>query len=127
MRNKNSYPVPDLMKVNSVMYSLFLFLKGFAMGIADIIPGVSGGTIAFITGVYDDLIDSVSSVNKELFKKLFKFQFKEVLFHVNASFLAPLLCGIATAILTMSRVVHFCLEHYPTQTWALFFGLIQIK
>ncbi len=120
----NSYEITDLDKASNIINSLLIILKGFAMGIADIIPGVSGGTIAFITGVYDDLLASVSSVNGELIKKIFKFQIKEVFDHINIKFLFPLLTGIVLAILSMSKLVHYCLENYATQTWALFFGLI---
>jgi putative membrane protein len=114
------------------MISLFKFekgqgvlaLKGFAMGVADIVPGVSGGTIAFITGIYDDLLESISKVNKDFVKLLLGMKIKEALLHINFPFLFPLLSGIFSAIILMSRVMHFLLENYPVQTWSLFFGLI---
>ena len=99
-------------------------LKGFAMGMADIVPGVSGGTVALITGVYDDLIQSISSVNKEFITKLFKFDVKGVLNHVNAPFIIPLFVGIILAIVSMSKVMHFFMTNYSIYTWSLFFGLI---
>lgn len=99
-------------------------LKGFAMGIADIVPGVSGGTIAFITGIYDTLLNAISSVNKDFIKLLFSFKIKEALVHINASFLIPLFMGIAIAIISMSKIMHFFMNDYPTLTWSLFFGLI---
>jgi putative membrane protein len=103
---------------------LILGLKGFGMGMADIVPGVSGGTIALITGVYDDLIKSISSVNKDFIKLIFQFKIKEALSHLNFSFLLPLLIGIALAFITMSRVMHYFMNEYSIFTWSLFFGLI---
>lgn len=99
-------------------------LKGFAMGLADIVPGVSGGTVAFITGIYDQLVESISLVNKDFVKLLLAFKIKEALAHINFQFLFPLMCGIFTAIILMSRVMHYLLNEYAVQTWALFFGLI---
>jgi len=99
-------------------------LKGFMMGMADIVPGVSGGTVAFITGVYDNLLASISAVDMQFVKYLLSFQIKKALDHINFTFLFPLLAGVAAAIISMSRVMHFLLESYPTQTWATFFGLI---
>jgi putative membrane protein len=103
---------------------LILGLKGFGMGMADIVPGVSGGTIALITGVYDNLIKSISSINKDFFKLVLSFKVKEALNHLNISFLLPLLIGIALAFVTMSRVMHYFMNEYSIYTWSLFFGLI---
>ncbi len=86
---------------------LLIGLKGFAMGLADIVPGVSGGTVAFITGIYDELLKSISSVNKDFLKLLFAFKLKDALNHINFSFLAPLLAGILAAIVLASRLMHF--------------------
>lgn len=94
------------------------------MGIADIIPGVSGGTIAFITGIYEQLIDSISSFDHHFFKNLLKFQFKKAFDYINLKFLLTLFFGIICAILITSRVVHFLLDNYSINTWAFFFGLI---
>jgi len=110
------------MSINKEQVSLVF--KGFAMGIADIVPGVSGGTIAFITGIYDDLLASISSVDKQFISFLLKFQIKNALSHINASFLIPLFIGIAFAIVSMSKVMHFFMNSYPVYTWSLFFGLI---
>ena len=110
------------MSINKEQVSLIF--KGFAMGIADIVPGVSGGTIAFITGIYDNLLASISSVDKQFITFLFKFQIKQALNHINASFLIPLFIGIAFAIVSMSKVMHFFMHSYPIYTWSLFFGLI---
>ncbi len=101
-----------------------LFLKGMAMGAADVVPGVSGGTIAFITGIYEELIGSISSVNKDTFKLLFRGQFRELWTSINGNFLAVLFAGIFTSILTLASVLTFTLEHYPILTWSFFFGLV---
>lgn len=103
---------------------LILSMKGFAMGIADIVPGVSGGTIAFITGIYDTLLASISSVDKEFFSLLLKLKIKDALVHINAGFLIPLFIGIAAAIVSMSKIMHFFMNNFPIYTWSLFFGLI---
>lgn len=101
-----------------------LMLKGFSMGVADIVPGVSGGTIALITGVYTRLIESISRVNKDFVKLIINLKIKQAMGHIDAAFLFPLLAGIALAIISMSRIVHYLLEHYAVYTWSLFFGLI---
>jgi putative membrane protein len=101
-----------------------LLLKGFAMGAADIIPGVSGGTVAFITGIYDELVKSIASVDKVFLGYLFKAQFKQAFDHINLKFLLPLFIGILTAIILLSKLMHFLINDYPVYTWALFFGLI---
>ncbi|MEX1099611.1 MAG: DUF368 domain-containing protein, partial [Bacteriovoracaceae bacterium] len=103
---------------------IMLLLKGFAMGLADIVPGVSGGTVAFITGIYDELLASIASVNAAFVRQLLKFQFKNALAQIHFEFLAPLLIGIASAVLLTSRLMHFLLNEYPIYTWSLFFGLI---
>lgn len=94
------------------------------MGLADIVPGVSGGTVAFITGIYDELLKSISSVNKEFVALIIKFEIKKALEHINYQFLIPLFIGIGSAILLTSRLMHYLLETHPTHTWGFFFGLI---
>lgn len=101
-----------------------LFLKGMAMGAADVVPGVSGGTIAFITGIYEELIGSISSINKDTFSLLFRGQFRQLWTSINGNFLAVLFAGIFTSILTLASVLTFTLEHYPILTWSFFFGLV---
>jgi putative membrane protein len=110
--------------VNIKKEQLAISLKGFAMGIADIVPGVSGGTIAFITGIYDQLLASISSVDKKFISLVLKLKIKDALNHINASFLIPLFIGIGLAIVSMSKVMHFFMHSYPIHTWSLFFGLI---
>ncbi len=103
---------------------LMLTLKGFCMGTADIIPGVSGGTIAFITGIYDQLLAAISSVNVTFVKKLLQFDLKGALSEIHLRFLITLFIGIAVAIVSTARVMHYLINEHPVPTWALFFGLI---
>lgn len=103
---------------------IVLYIKGFMMGIADLIPGVSGGTIAFITGIYENLLDAISSFNKDVITKLLKFQIKDALSQVHIRFLAALMMGIFTAIFSLARVMHYLMNEHPVPTWAAFFGLI---
>ena len=101
-----------------------LFFKGMLMGIAEIIPGVSGGTLAFITGIYQELIYSIKSINLKSLRVLSKFQFKKFWKHINGKFLLTLLIGMLTSILLLSRLITFLLENYNFQIWGFFFGLI---
>lgn len=101
-----------------------LFFKGLCMGSADIIPGVSGGTIALITGIYEDLLQAISSFDARAVKKLLMFDLKGMLQDIHLRFLISLLLGIGVAIISLARLMHFLLNHYPVFTWSLFFGLI---
>ena len=94
------------------------------MGSADVVPGVSGGTIAFITGIYEELLQSISSINLSVLKTLRKEGVKAAWNQINGNFLAVLLLGIATSFLTLAKVVTFLLEHYPIHIWSFFFGLV---
>ena len=87
-----------------------LFLKGMAMGAADVVPGVSGGTIAFITGIYQQLISAISSINKHTFTLLVKGQFRTLWKEINGNFLLVLFAGIFTSILSLASVLTFTLE-----------------
>jgi putative membrane protein len=102
----------------------FIGVKGFCMGMADVVPGVSGGTVALVLGIYDKLIESISSVNKEFVKLIVKGEIKEALGHINISFLIPLFIGILTAIVSIAKLMHFLMKNYSVYTWSLFFGLI---
>jgi putative membrane protein len=101
-----------------------LFFKGMLMGVAEIIPGVSGGTLAFITGIYKELIDSIKSVNLDSLKLLFKFQFKNFWYQINGNFLSTLLMGMIVSILVLSRFIAFLLDSHHFKIWGFFFGLI---
>lgn len=101
-----------------------LILKGMAMGAADVIPGVSGGTIAFITGIYEELIESVRSINLKSLKLLFSGRLLEFWKAINGAFLISVFLGIAISIFSLAKGLKFLLENYPIPVWAFFFGLI---
>lgn len=101
-----------------------LFFKGMAMGAADVVPGVSGGTIAFITGIYEELIASLSAVDGKALQLLFKGKISALWEHVNGTFLAVLFAGIFTSILTLASLLSFLLEHHEILVWSFFFGLV---
>ncbi len=98
------------------------------MGSADIVPGVSGGTIALITGIYDHLIGSISKINFRFLKPLVKGNFKEfwsvLLDEVDFAFFIPLVLGIGIAMLTIAKVVTYCMDAYTALTYSFFLGLI---
>ena len=101
-----------------------LYLKGVFMGIAEIIPGVSGGTIAFITGIYEELINSIKSINTNTLKLLVTFKFSAFWKAVNGTFLITLIFGMLTSILVLSRFIVYLLDDHPFKIWGFFFGLI---
>ena len=101
-----------------------LYLKGVFMGIAEIIPGVSGGTIAFITGIYEELIDSIKSINTKTLKLLLTFKFSVFWKEINGTFLITLVFGMLTSILILSRFIVYLLDDHPFKIWGFFFGLI---
>ena len=94
------------------------------MGIAEIIPGVSGGTIAFITGIYEELINSIKSINASSLKLLLSFKLSLFWKQINGSFLLTLLVGMLTSILALSRVIVFLIEEHPFKIWGFFFVFI---
>lgn len=104
--------------------NILVAAKGACMGAADVIPGVSGGTIAFIMGIYDEFVGSLASINSEAIRMLFKGQFKKFWKHINGSFLLSLVIGIGISVILLAGLMQFLLEQYPIQTWAFFFGLI---
>ena len=101
-----------------------LFLKGLFMGAADVIPGVSGGTIAFISGIYEELLETISKVNFEALKILKNNGVKAVWQHINGNFLLALLSGIAISILSLAKLITYLLEFHTVVLWSFFFGLI---
>lgn len=101
-----------------------LILKGCAMGAADVVPGVSGGTIAFIAGIYEELVDSIKSINLHALKLLFTLKLKAFWQQINGSFLFSILLGIGISIFSLAKLMTWLLEHYPIQIWSFFFGLI---
>jgi putative membrane protein len=101
-----------------------IFLKGIAMGAADVVPGVSGGTIAFITGIYERLINAIRAVNLEWLGLLFRGQWQQCWRRVDGGFLLVLLAGIATSIVSLAGLITWLLHNQPILIWAFFFGLI---
>ncbi len=101
-----------------------LFFKGMGMGAANVIPGVSGGTIAMITGIFEELIDSIKSFDLEALKLFFTGRFKQFAKHVNLSFLIAVFLGIALSIISLAKLLEFLFANYPVYIWAYFFGLI---
>ena len=108
----------------NVIEAATLALKGFCMGTADVIPGVSGGTIALITGIYENLIGALRSIDVKVFRKLLTFDIKEAVSKVHVRFLLVLFFGITMAILSLARLMNYLLHFHPVPTWSLFFGLI---
>jgi putative membrane protein len=106
------------------MNFISIFLKGFAMGAANVIPGVSGGTIAFVTGIYERLINSIKSFDSTALKLLLGRKFTELFKHTDAGFLTALMLGVVVALLTLARALKYGFEHHPVLVSALFFGLI---
>ena len=103
---------------------VFLYLKGMAMGAADVVPGVSGGTIAFITGIYEELLDTIRGFNLSVFKTLKEEGVKATWQKTNATFLVVLFAGIFTSVISLAKGITFLLVTYPILLWAFFFGLI---
>ncbi len=99
-------------------------LKGCAMGAADVVPGVSGGTIAFITGIYEELINSIKSIDIEAIKLLLKLRIGDFWQKINGNFLLAVLCGVAISILSLAKLMTYLLAHHPIMIWSFFFGLI---
>ncbi|MCB9231165.1 MAG: DUF368 domain-containing protein [Bacteroidia bacterium] len=99
-------------------------LRGLGMGAADVVPGVSGGTIAFISGIYEELINSIKSVDHNAVKTLFKQGPVAFWKHINGSFLAALFLGIGISILSLAKLLSYLMDTYPTLLWGFFFGLI---
>ena len=100
------------------------FVKGFGIGAANVIPGVSGGTIALITGIFERLIDSLKSFNLKAVQLLFKFKLKDFAKHTDLFFLFTVFFGAIVSIFTLARLLGYLFENYPIYVWAYFFGLI---
>ena len=99
-------------------------LCGLAMGAADVVPGVSGGTIAFITGIYDQLLNGIKAFDATFFRLLFTGRWKAAFAGIPWGFLLPLLLGIGTSIFSLARLTLYLLHAWPQALWAFFFGLI---
>lgn len=99
-------------------------LKGISMGAADVVPGVSGGTIAFIVGIYDELIETIKSINWESIKLFFTGKWAQFWKRINGNFLFSLLLGIGISVFSLAKVITWLLTDYPVLVWAFFFGLV---
>ena len=103
---------------------LILFFKGMAMGVANVIPGVSGGTIALITEIYEDLIHSLKSIDVNALKLILNFKVKEFIEYTNFYFLLSIFGGSIVSVFSIASLFKYLFEHYPVFIWAFFFGLI---
>ena len=108
----------------SIKDYLIISVKGMAMGAADVVPGVSGGTIAFISGIYEELIRTISGVNVGLLRTWKESGFSAMWKELNGNFIVALLSGILLSIFTVMRLANYLLENHPILIWAFFFGLV---
>lgn len=104
--------------------NLSLLLKGMAMGAANVIPGVSGGTIALITGIFERLINAIKRFNGTAVRLFFTGQWRAFAAHIDLTFLLLVFAGIGLAILSLAKLLDYLFVHYPTLVWAFFFGLV---
>jgi putative membrane protein len=98
--------------------------RGFCMGAADVVPGVSGGTMAFILGIYEELLHAIHTINLDFVRRVLGFRWGEAMAHVPWRFMLALGVGIGAAILALARSISWALEHHPSLVWAFFFGLV---
>jgi putative membrane protein len=103
---------------------IVLFIKGLAVGAANVIPGVSGGTIAFLTGIYQELIDSLKSIDGEAMKYLFTFKWKSFGKKINFWFLLAVCGGLVVSIFSLARLMTYLMKYQPIAIWSFFFGLV---
>ena len=115
---------PALRKLLTSKELVILFLKGMAMGAADVVPGVSGGTIAFISGIYQRLIDAIKSLEPRALLILYRQGFSAFWKSIDGTFLSILFAGILTSVISLAKVISYCLDQYPILVWSFFFGLV---
>lgn len=113
-----------LIKFIKVKQIIALVFKGMAMGAANVVPGVSGGTIALITGIFERLINAIKSFDTTAFKLLFTGKIKEFIEYVDFWFLVYVFAGVGIAILSIARLFEYLFENYPIYIWSYFFGLV---
>lgn len=104
--------------------SIFLVIKGLAMGAANKVPGVSGGVVAFVAGFYQEFIFSLQRINKTAFKLLFNGRFKSFFHYVNGRFLSLLFFGMIVSYFSVSKILDYLITHYELYVWSMFFGMI---
>lgn len=115
------------MPISNPKQAIPVYLKGIAMGAADIVPGVSGGTIAFISGIYEELIDSIGAIGPKTLRILFREGIAAAWRSFNGTFLLTLMLGILTSVFTLSTLISELLHTHPEMLWSFFFGLIVIS
>jgi len=113
--------------MNNLKNNLLTYLKGMAMGAADVVPGVSGGSIALITGIYEKLLDSINAIDLEALNLLMSGKIKALLLKINGIFLITLLLGIGTSLVTLANLITYLIRFYPIPVWSFFCGLIIVS
>lgn len=113
-----------MIKQRDIKDYLLLALRGVAMGTASVVPGLSAGTIALITNIFEELINTLKSFNITALKLLFQGRIKEFLVHINFWFLVAVIGGMAASIFSLAKILGFLFEAYPVYVWSFFFGLI---
>ena len=103
---------------------VFLVLKGLGMGVANKVPGVSGGVVAFVAGFYEEFIYSLQKVNSKAFKLLLNGRFKSFFQYINGRFLSLLIFGMLISYFSISKILDYLIEHYELYVWSVFFGMI---
>ncbi|MEH6500984.1 MAG: DUF368 domain-containing protein [Pseudoalteromonas distincta] len=114
-------------KDNQPLAFVMIFLKGIAMGAADVVPGVSGGTIAFISGIYDRLLAAIAACTPGKLLWLLKGRFRDTWEAIDGAFLLTLLAGILTSIASLARLITYLLDNHAELIWSFFFGLILVS
>ncbi|MEN8789497.1 MAG: DUF368 domain-containing protein [Flavobacteriaceae bacterium] len=112
------------MEGRNLLQYIIVALKGMAMGAADVVPGVSGGTIAFISGIYEELITSLNNFNLSTFKTWKDKGIKAAWQRLNGNFLLALFSGIAVSVVSLAKLISWLLENQPILVWSFFFGLV---
>ena len=112
------------MERRNLLAYIWVVLKGMAMGAADVVPGVSGGTIAFISGIYEELITSIDNIRPGLISTWRREGFKAFWRALNGNFLLALFLGIAISVVTLARMISWLLTEQPVLIWSFFFGLV---
>ena len=114
--------------MSNIVKNIVVALKGFAMGAANVIPGVSGGTIALLTGIFNELIEALNAVlSVSSWKPLLKGDFKGFWKAIHGTFLLWLAIGVIISVFSLAKLMEYVLAHHPVQTWAFFFGLIIVS